>query len=199
MGPATCRKAPCRSGGSATGADSSTISFRGITTPCSWRRTLLLKRITGNAFTRHAGNSPERWNPSLKDPFFLGSDFSMVDMSLAPFWQRILWVGTHYRGLTFPEEEAFKRLDQWWEAVAKRPSVARTLVCKPRLQSSYRHYATNLATSNYGRLVQKVLAERSQGSTSSPSTNTVLLLASCLATSILTLAAARAWNRPAVL
>mmetsp|Transcript_31845 Transcript_31845/g.77605 ORF Transcript_31845/g.77605 Transcript_31845/m.77605 type:complete len:322 (-) Transcript_31845:6-971(-) len=92
-----------------------------------------------------------------KGPFFMGKDFTMVDIAFAPFWQRILWVGGHYRGLKFPEEESFSRLNTWWNAVSKRESVSRTLVCKPRLLSSYKQYARNEATSNYGLMIQGVI------------------------------------------
>mmetsp|Transcript_9151 Transcript_9151/g.13732 ORF Transcript_9151/g.13732 Transcript_9151/m.13732 type:complete len:332 (-) Transcript_9151:223-1218(-) len=87
-------------------------------------------------------------------PFFLGKKFTMVDIAFAPFYQRMLWVGGHYRDLTFPEDNDFKRLNTWWEAVSTRPSVASTLVCKPRLLSSYKQYARNEATSNYGLMIQ---------------------------------------------
>ena len=79
-------------------------------------------------------------------------DFSLVDVALAPFYQRFWPVGGHYFNLTFPmEEPEFQRLDTWWQAVKTRPSVAATLVCEPRLVSSYKDYATNVATSDAAR------------------------------------------------
>jgi glutathione S-transferase len=82
-------------------------------------------------------------------PYFNGKEFSMVDVALAPFWQRIRTVGPHYFGLTFPmEEPEFQRLDKWWKAVSERPSVANTIVCEPRLVSTYSDYSKNVATSD---------------------------------------------------
>jgi glutathione S-transferase len=88
-------------------------------------------------------------------PFFLGDRFSMVDVAFAPFWQRMLWVGSHYIGLKFPAEPAFDRLHKWWNATSKRPSVAATFVCKERLIASYSDYARNTATSDVARTLQK--------------------------------------------
>lgn len=48
--------------------------------------------------------------PPSSGPYFLGSSFSLVDVALAPFWQRFIIVGGHYRGLTFPEDPEFHRL-----------------------------------------------------------------------------------------
>ena len=87
-------------------------------------------------------------------PFFLGQEFSAFECAVAPFWQRYLWVGSVYRNLQFPSNEpAFHRLQQWWEAVAAHPSVAATLVCQPRLVSSYRDYAEAKGTSEYAKQI----------------------------------------------
>jgi glutathione S-transferase len=81
--------------------------------------------------------------------YFDGGRFSLVDVALAPFWQRILAVGRDFFGLTFPmEEPEFQRLEKWWKAVKARPSVANTIVCEPRLVSTYSDYARNVATSD---------------------------------------------------
>lgn len=88
-------------------------------------------------------------------PFFLGDRFSLVDVALAPFWQRFIWVGGHYFGLEFPNDESFARLERWWEATSKRPSVAATIVCKARLIASYVQYANNEATSDFAKHFRK--------------------------------------------
>ena len=90
-------------------------------------------------------------------PFFLGSQFSAVDIALAPFWQRIHWVGTHYRKLKLPKDAAFERLDLWWQAVAGRSSVRNTFVGKDRLIASYRQYAFNVATSDFANTMKSSL------------------------------------------
>ena len=85
-------------------------------------------------------------------PFFNGKAFSMVDIALAPFWQRILLVGGHFMGLSLPvDEPEFRRLQTWWEAVQARPSVAATLVCEERLIASYHDYSRGVATSDAAR------------------------------------------------
>jgi len=105
----------------------------------------------------------EMADPKQCGPYFLGKNFTMVDIAFAPFWQRILWVGGHYRGLTFPDEPEFERLRVWWEAVSERKSVADTLVCKPRLLSSYKQYALNQATSDYGKMIQGIMRRSGGG------------------------------------
>lgn len=99
-------------------------------------------------FFRETTALAEAMAPLSNGPFFLGKHFSMVDIALAPFWQRFLWVGTHYLGLTFPETPAFSRMASWWEACLARPSVAATIVCRPRLISSYSQYVRGLGTSD---------------------------------------------------
>ena len=91
---------------------------------------------------------------SKSGPFFWGDRFSMVDVALAPFWQRMIWVGGHYFKLKFPEDDPdFQRLQVWWKACMARPSVRATLVCKPRLIASYSDYATNVATSDFAKMM----------------------------------------------
>lgn len=91
---------------------------------------------------------------SSRGPYFWGDRFSLVDVALAPFWQRMIWVGGHYCNLQFPENDReFRRLRKWWKAVAARPSVRATLVCKPRLIASYSDYATNVATSDFAKMM----------------------------------------------
>ena len=100
-----------------------------------------LSAVSQTAFTRRLKLRP--------GPFFLGAEFSGVDIALAPFWQRFLWVGGHYRDLAMPNDAAFQRLDRWWQAVSSRSSVSNTFVGKERLISSYRQYAFNVATSDF--------------------------------------------------
>ena len=80
---------------------------------------------------------------ATKGPFFLGSRFSMLDVILAPIWQRVLWIGGHYMQVRFPKHMTrhFNRLQMWWEATSKRPSVACTMVCQDRLIAFHSDYA----------------------------------------------------------
>ena len=86
--------------------------------------------------------------PASAGPFFLGRDFSFVDVALAPFYLRILWMGKYYRNLELPEDDDFARLGAWWRATKERPSVKATLVCRERLIMSSSQYAKNQATSD---------------------------------------------------
>jgi glutathione S-transferase len=89
---------------------------------------------------------------SEEGPFFDGKNLSLVDVALAPFWQRILTVGPHYFGLVLPMDEVeFQRLDIWWQACQGHPAVAATIVCEARLVSTYSDYSTNTATSDAAR------------------------------------------------
>ena len=86
--------------------------------------------------------------------FFFGTEFGFVDIALAPFWQRFLWLGEAYLALTIPDEAPYDRMHSWWKAVSVRPSVAATLVCRPRLVSSYAGYFDGSATSAYAKSIQ---------------------------------------------
>lgn len=59
--------------------------------------------------------------PLSEGPYFFRSQFTLVDIALAPFWQRFLWVGQHYRGLHVDGDDATVRLHEWWNAVSTRP------------------------------------------------------------------------------
>jgi len=130
-------------------------------------------------------------------PYFLGNRFTYVDVSFAPFWQRILSVGAHYRGIELPkgaDDEDFLRLEQWWTAVSARPSVAKTIVCTDRLVASYWGYAANEATSDYAKGIYGSLSKSTQNASplnafsstaaSSSSNNPAALLASCTAVAV---------------
>jgi len=94
---------------------------------------------------------------STDGDFFLGEQFSAFEIAIAPFWQRYLWVGSVYRGFSFPRDADFARLERWWSAVEKHPAVAATLVCRERLVSSYSDYAENRGTSEYAKAIQASL------------------------------------------
>lgn len=68
--------------------------------------------------------------PEVEGPFFLGDDFSMADIALVPWWQRMVSVLRAYRKF---DPSAHPRLQAWHEAVQARPSVRRTAVDPERL------------------------------------------------------------------
>uniref|UniRef100_A0A0G4HYN7 GST N-terminal domain-containing protein n=1 Tax=Chromera velia CCMP2878 TaxID=1169474 RepID=A0A0G4HYN7_9ALVE len=120
--------------------------------------------------------------PESEGPFFFGKKFSLVDIAFAPFWQRFEWVGGHYRGLTFPADNPeFCRLAVWWEAVRKHPSVAATLVCRPRLIVSYSQYSTNKGTSDYAKSMQSRLQTKAKTEANPDTGSTPVLIGSALA------------------
>lgn len=94
--------------------------------------------------------------------FFLGGEFSLVEVACAPFWQRVLTVGRAYRGYALPDDPDFKRLEAWWYACVTRPSIAATLVCNDRLVAAYADYADNAATSDYAAANQHALSPASR-------------------------------------
>lgn len=76
--------------------------------------------------------------PESEGPFFLGDDFTMADIALAPWWQRMCSVLRAYRKF---DPSACPRLEAWFEAVAARPSFQRTVVDPERLIEEFSEYA----------------------------------------------------------
>jgi len=68
--------------------------------------------------------------PEAEGPFFLGDDFTMADIALAPWWQRMCTVLRAYRKF---DPSNCPRLQAWFEAVEARPSFQRTVVDPERL------------------------------------------------------------------
>lgn len=68
--------------------------------------------------------------PLAKGPFFLGGDFCMADLVLAPWWQRMCTVLRAYRKF---DPSAFSRLQVWFEAVEARPCFAKTAMDPEKL------------------------------------------------------------------
>jgi len=76
--------------------------------------------------------------PESEGPFFLGDDFSMADIALAPWWQRMVSVLRAYRKF---DPTVCPRLQTWYEAVEARPSYQRTIVHPERLIEEFSDYA----------------------------------------------------------
>lgn len=115
--------------------------------------------------------------------YFMGDSFSIVDLALAPWMQRLLSVGAHYRGFELPkaaasavvltatssaavshdkveevgkEMDPFHRLRLWYASVRARPSFAKTVVDETRLINNYAGYADNSATSDAAKKFRTV-------------------------------------------
>lgn len=72
--------------------------------------------------------------PEAEGPFFLGDDFSIADIALAPWWQRMSTVLRAY--CKFDSADS-ARLQAWYEAVEGRPSFQSTLVDPEKLIQEY--------------------------------------------------------------
>ncbi len=72
------------------------------------------------------------------DPFWLGSEVSLVDIAYWPFFERLPAV-THYRGVGIPER--CTRLKAWAEAMEARDSVQSTMHQPDYYIQSYSRHA----------------------------------------------------------
>mmetsp|Transcript_87680 Transcript_87680/g.246318 ORF Transcript_87680/g.246318 Transcript_87680/m.246318 type:complete len:283 (-) Transcript_87680:74-922(-) len=93
----------------------------------------------------------ESMAPEADGPFFLGDDFSMVDIALAPYWQRMCSVLRAYRKF---DPSACPRLQVWYEAVQARPSFKRTIVDTERLIEAYSDVAARIEETSEGGLLR---------------------------------------------
>ncbi|CAM6085034.1 unnamed protein product [Calypogeia fissa] len=94
-------------------------------------------------------------------PFFLGKEFSMVDVMLAP-WLVRLWILDHFKdgGLGMPakgeagseeEEKVWNRWRMWADAVEGRRSVKETLSGREQYVDVYRRYAEDKTQSEVAK------------------------------------------------
>jgi glutathione S-transferase len=111
-------------------------------------------------FHRHVKTFAHEIDPD--GPWFLGSEFSMVDACLAP-WAMRLWLIDYYKpgGLGILDEsspdddEVWRRWRRWLAAVSERPSVTDTLSEKDRYIAVYRRYAEDTTGSLVGQATRK--------------------------------------------
>lgn len=96
-------------------------------------------------------STPKEQSDGAPWGYFLGNEFSLVDIALGPHYQRCLSVLAHYRDFFIPNTDEFARLRIWWEVVSKRPSFARTIVSKQRLLDNYIGYASGRGKSDASR------------------------------------------------
>lgn len=91
-------------------------------------------------------------------PYFLGKDFGIVDLMIAP-WAVRLWVFDHFKGgLGIPEEgkggedeEVWARWRKWYDAVKGRRSVIETTSYQETYIPLYQKYADDTAQSQLAK------------------------------------------------
>jgi glutathione S-transferase len=100
----------------------------------------------------------ESMAPAEEGPFFLGKEFSAVDIAFVP-WAYRMFVLQHYRQFDWHSgdapEPAMERFDAWMAAALSRASVKATLAHKDALIATYKRYADNVTTSQVAESVRK--------------------------------------------
>jgi glutathione S-transferase len=100
--------------------------------------------------------------PPSQGPFFLGPDFTLVDIQLAP-WALRLWVFDRFKGgLGIPEkgqggedEEVWERWRVWVDAVSSRKSVKETMSEREFYLPIYQRYAEDRAQSELAKATRE--------------------------------------------
>ena len=87
-------------------------------------------------------------------PFFMGTEFGMVDIMLAPHVERFP-VLEHYRAFKIPDTEDYKRFHSWWKALEKVESFQRAKMNQDKMISGYKVYADNKAKSQIAKAINK--------------------------------------------
>jgi glutathione S-transferase len=96
-------------------------------------------------------------------PWFLGDKFSLVDVVLVPWAQR-LWLIDHYKsgGVGIPKkgergdaEDVWARWDQWLEAALQRKSVKETASGEKEYIDIYKRYAEDTTQSEVGQATRQ--------------------------------------------
>ncbi|KAH8908070.1 glutathione S-transferase domain-containing protein [Coniochaeta sp. PMI_546] len=96
-------------------------------------------------------------------PWFLGDRFSLVDVALAPWAQR-LWLIDHYKpgGVSIPkkgergdDEDVWGRWDKWLAAALERKSVRETASDEGEYIPIYKRYAEDTTQSEVGQATRQ--------------------------------------------
>ena len=96
-------------------------------------------------------------------PWFLGKQFSLVDVMLAP-WAKRLYLIDHYKpgGVGIPaagqggkDEEVWSRWRMWFEAIVGRESVKRTWSQDDQYIAVYKRYAEDTTQSEVGKATRQ--------------------------------------------
>jgi glutathione S-transferase len=102
--------------------------------------------------TRHLQYMEQQGLQALSDagPYWLGSQFSLVDIALYPWFER--WAAlAHYRDLPFPAD--CPRLMEWWAVVEAHPAVHATAQTGTFHIEQYSRYADGTTA---GRTAQEM-------------------------------------------
>lgn len=103
-------------------------------------------------FIKRLGAFQDAMSPD--GPYFLGQNFSLVDITLLPFGLRFP-ILEHFRQFTLPADGSFDRLKQWLEACTSRPGVAATMSSNEKMITNYERYANNTAQTEVADAVRK--------------------------------------------
>lgn len=128
----------------------------------------LLQHTPDKAFTldqardelhKHIRAFVEEMRPANEGPWFLGANFSLVDIMLAP-WAKRLWLIDHYKegGTGIPRDggdEAWARWRSWFDAIVERPSVKETWSDDERYLIAYKRYADDTTNSLVGQATRQ--------------------------------------------
>ena len=84
---------------------------------------------------------------AMKDsgPYFLGDQYSMVDIMMFPHCLRIEQILKHYRNFSIPNTEEFQRYHRWYQAMIEREAIKKTIQEPARMQEKYQRYADDTA------------------------------------------------------
>ena len=86
--------------------------------------------------------------PDWKGPYWFGDQFSLVDLTLYPHFERIAVLET-YRGFGIPDN--CPKLRDWLDAVTERPSARATAHDADYHVDAYSHYADGTASGTTAR------------------------------------------------
>jgi glutathione S-transferase len=81
-------------------------------------------------------------------PFYLGEQFSVADIAVAPYFDRMV-VLKHYRDFSVPRDGATAKWHEWSDNVLERPSVAATRQDRDRIIEAYKRYAQCYVRNNW--------------------------------------------------
>lgn len=122
---------------------------------------LLLKRTTEEREIAKQGllDGIKKFQDAIhKDgPYFMGVDFGMVDIMLAPHAQRLSRgnVTDHYRNFSVPDTHEYEKFHEWWRCVQRVEAYKQTVQPVERLLERYKGYAEDTYQSQVAEAVRR--------------------------------------------